>query len=76
MDEPDLEPAPEARVLINGEPVAGGAALFAGSLPAARQFVTELSPAQQAEVSVWTPGHVFTVAELLAEPPGHEHDPQ
>lgn len=72
----DLNPPEEARVIPDGEPIEGGAALFEGTLEDARKFVRGLDADQRKEVSVWTPGHVFSVAELLAERPGREHDPK
>lgn len=72
----DLDPPATARVIPLGEPIEGGEALFEGSLPDARAFVAQLTVAERADVSVWTPGHIFGADELLAEQPGHEHDRQ
>jgi hypothetical protein len=72
----DLMPPPEARVIPLGEPIEGGDALFEGSLADARQFLSGLTLGQRDAVSIWTPGHVFAAAELAAEAPGHEHDPE
>jgi len=72
----DLMPPPEARVIPLGEPIEGGEVLFEGMLADARRFLDGLTPAQRDAVSIWTPGHVFTAAELAAETPGHEHDPE
>jgi hypothetical protein len=65
----------EAMIVPVGAPMEVACALFVGSLSEARAKVTGMSPAQAAEVAIWTPGHVFTAEELLAEPVGHEHDP-
>lgn len=70
----ETDPPPEARVIPLGEPIEGGEAIFAGSLAHARQFIAALSPAERAAISIWTPGHIWTVAELEAQPPGSEHD--
>jgi hypothetical protein len=67
---------PEARVVPNGEPIEDGAALFEGSLVSVREFIANLSPEERESVSIWTPGHIFTVEELEAEISGHEHDPE
>lgn len=69
----DGDPPMEARVIPNGEPIAGSA-IFEGSLVHARQFIAALSADERAAVSIWTPGHVWTVAELEAAPPGSEHE--
>jgi hypothetical protein len=60
----DLEPESEARVIVNGEPVEGVDPLFIGTLDQARDFVRQLSPEQQAEVSVFTPDRVYRPDEL------------
>jgi hypothetical protein len=73
--ENDPTPPAEARVVPNGEPIESGMDIFEGTLDAARIFIAALSPAERAEVSIWTPGHTFTVDELMAERPGHEHEP-
>jgi hypothetical protein len=71
LDIPDV-----ARVIPTGEPVEAGSTLFQGTLEDVREFVQTLPADQQAEVAIWTPSHIFTVAELLAERPGHELDPE
>ena len=60
----DLEPEPEARVVVNGEPVEGVDPLFVGSLEDARAFVLALTPDEQAEVSIFTPDRVIGPDEL------------
>lgn len=65
----------EAMILPLGVPVEPGCALFVGSLSEARAQVAEMRPEEAAEIAIWTPGHIFTVEELLREAPGHEHDP-
>jgi len=72
----DLMPPPGARVIPLGQPIDEAEALFEGALDEARRFVADLTPAQRDAVAIWTPGHVFTAAELAAETPGHEHDPR
>ena len=69
----DADPPVEARVIPIGERIEGGQAIFEGSLLNARQFIATLSGGERAAVSIWTPGHVWTVAELEAQPPGTEH---
>jgi hypothetical protein len=60
----DLEPQPEARVVVNGEPVEGVDPLFLGSLEEAKAFVGNLSPEQRSEVSIFTAGRVYNPAEI------------
>jgi hypothetical protein len=60
----DLEPQPEARVIVNGEPVEGADPLFVGSLEEVRAFVSGMTPEQRAEVSIFTPDRVFRPDEL------------
>ena len=60
----DLEPQPEARVIVNGEPVEGVDPLFVGTLEAARAFVAALDPAERAEVSIFTEDRVYDGREI------------
>jgi len=60
----DLEPEPEARVIVNGEPVEGNDPLFVGTLEEVRAFVQTLTPEQRAEVSIFTPDRVYRPDEL------------
>lgn len=60
----DLEPAPEARVIVNGEPVEGADPLFVGTLEEARAYVAMLTPEQRADISIFTPDRVYRPAEL------------
>lgn len=69
----DGDPPVEARVIPLGEPIEGGQAIFEGSLVQTRRFIADLSDEERAAVSIWTPGHVWTAAELEAQPPGAEH---
>lgn len=69
-----LPEADIARIIPIGEPIEGGAVLFEGTIEGARRYLLELSEAARREVSIWTPGHIFSAAELAAERPGHEHD--
>ena len=48
---------------------------FEGPLSEARQIVATMPIAEREHIAIWTPGHIFTAGELLAEAPGHEHDP-
>ena len=65
----------EAMIIPIGAPIELGFATFEGSLAEARSRVRAMSHAERAEIAIWTPGHIFTAADLLAEVPGHEHDP-
>lgn len=65
----------EAMIVPVGAPMESWCALFVGSLQEARVRVAGMSAAEAAEVAIWTPGHIFTAPELLAETPGQEHDP-
>ena len=65
----------EAMIVPVGAPMESGCALFVGNLQEARARVAAMSAAEAAEVAIWTPGHIFTALDLLAEIPGHEHDP-
>ena len=65
----------EAMIVPLGAPMEPGCALFVGGLREARAKVAAMSPDEAAEVAIWTPGHIFTAEQLLAEPAGHEHDP-
>ena len=58
-----------------GAPIEAGFATFEGSLADARERVRAMSEDEQASIAIWTPGHIFTADGLLAEVPGHEHDP-
>lgn len=60
----DLEGEEEARVVVNGEPVEGVDPLFIGSFAEARDYVLALSPEEQAEVSVFTPGRIYSAQDL------------
>lgn len=60
----DIEPPPEARVIVNGEPVEGADPLFLGSFDDAREFVLALPPEQRSEVSLFTPDRVYRPDEL------------
>lgn len=61
-----MEPtdAPEARVVITGEPVEANEALFAGSLEEARDYVLRLPDDQRAAVSIVTDGRIYHPREL------------
>lgn len=65
----------EAMIVPLGAPMDARCALFVGALQEAREIVAAMSPGQATEIAIWTPGHIFTAAQLLAEPAGHEHDP-
>ena len=65
----------EAMILPLGLPMESEHATFEGSLSEARQIVTAMTIAEREHIAIWTPGHIFTAGELLAEVPGHEHDP-
>lgn len=65
----------EAMIMPLGAPIEPGCASFVGSLQEARAKVAEMSPAEAADIAIWTPGDIFTAQELLAERAGHEHDP-
>lgn len=65
----------EAMIVPLGAPIETRCALFVGNLQDARAKVAAMLPAEAAEIAIWTPGHIFTAEELLAEPAGHEHDP-
>lgn len=54
---------PEARVIVNGEPVEGVDPLFVGTPEAARAFVATLDPDQRAEVSIFTDGAIIDGSE-------------
>ncbi|UAK24598.1 hypothetical protein [Sphingomonas nostoxanthinifaciens] len=60
----DLEPPPEARVIVNGEPVEGVDPLFVGTFEEAREFMLSLPPEQQSEVSLFTPDRIYAAADL------------
>lgn len=63
----DLEPRPEARVIVNGEPVEGVDPLFVGTLESAMAFVAALDPGQRAEVSIFTEDRVYDGREITPE---------
>ena len=65
----------EAMILPLGRPMEREHATFEGTLLEARKIVATMTIAEQAHIAIWTPGHIFTAGELLAEAPGHEHDP-
>jgi len=65
----------EAMIVPLGAPMQPSYALFVGGLQEARAKVAAMSPDQAAEIAIWTPGHIFTAEQRLAEPAGHEHDP-
>lgn len=65
----------EAMILPLGLPMASEHATFEGSLAEARERVIAMPVAEREHIAIWTPGHIFTAGELLAEAPGHEHDP-
>ena len=65
----------EAMIVPLGAPMELGFATFEGTLAEARSRVRAMSEADRKEVAIWTPGHIFTAADLLAEVSGHEHDP-
>lgn len=76
MDTTDPLPVDEEAMIIPlGAPIESSCSLFVGSLAEARAMVARMSPPEAAEVAIWTPGHIFTVEQLLAEDEGHEHDP-
>ena len=62
-------------ILPTGAPMESRFALFEGSLSEVRSMVRAMTGDEQAEIAVWTPGHIFTAEGLLSEAPGHEHDP-
>ena len=62
-------------ILPTGAPMDSSYALFEGALSSARAKVRAMADAERAEIAIWTPGHIFTADQLLAESPGHEHDP-
>jgi len=59
-----MDDAPEARVVVVGDAVEDAAALFAGTLDDARNFVRTLPPAQRAAVAVVTDGRIYAASEL------------
>jgi hypothetical protein len=65
----------EAMIIPLGAPMESEYATFKGSLAEARQWVAAMTLAERAHIAIWTPGHIFTASELLAEASGHEHDP-
>ena len=73
--QPSLPSDEEAMVLPIGAPMVSSYALFEGALSDVRAKVQAMADAERAEIAIWTPGHIVTADQLLAELPGHEHDP-
>lgn len=65
----------EAMIIPLGAPMDREYATFEGSLSEVRRQVMSLSVTEREQIAIWTPGHIFDAAGLLAELPDHEHDP-
>ena len=55
---------PEARVVVVGDPVEDGDALFVGSLEDAKAFVHALPPAERKNVAIVTEGRIYDPREV------------